>query len=335
MKARKYLLVIIISMLYCLSFISLSYSAEQKQGPAIQQIQPSVSPSMVGPSNGACLVRDGVVQVPSQYDAPVSGTGYVMKKMGVIQKIDMLAQQCTNQIYEQLMNDYCKNNVGAGLWETVLYNNQGVQKGCPQGGCHYHDCSNFLGSCIVDLYYHPSTPNYYAPDVYKAYSNTLNWYVKKKMGVVFSEDEIKTKCTESIFQQIMSQFCSFFTADDVVSWRIILHKRDGNFAEGSAPLLLGLSSSKHCHVSLTYCLVRRTATPIPACNAPDSGDTYRKASITIEGETCDEKKFPKLMYESCAADANKQYEWDIIKCEPSTPNIVNSSQSWGTHSCPY
>jgi len=294
-----------------------------------------------GPLKGACIIRDGVAETPQGYDASEVGTGYAMKKLGATASLQSLAQQCTGLTYGLLMREFCKDNVGSGLWETALYSGVGhlVGKGCPEGGCHYHSCNNYYGACLV-IGDETTFPNYHAPDVMLGNAG----YVKRKMGVVSSEEAISAKCTEAVFQSMFSLYCQGNTADPfgLVDWRPVMFDRTGNFTVG----LNGPPGQHSCRKTVGYCLVRDKNTPIPPSNAPDEGQGYSKqwegvGTVTLLGtqQSCTQETFFTMMYALCQKNGQpRQYEWNVVVYDAQAPTKIVTSgcdDTGCTHQCPY
>jgi len=170
---------------------------------------------------GACVIRDGYTNLPG-YKAADSGTGYKMKKMGVVKDYNDIKSKCSDSIYQQITPSYCQSNTNTGQWQAALYDDKGNYKtvGCAQSGCNYYACPVVhYGACVIRDS-NTNLPGYNAAD-----SGT--GYTMKKMGVVKDYNDIKSKCSDSIYQQITPSYCQ--SNSNTGQWQAALYDDKGNY----------------------------------------------------------------------------------------------------------
>ncbi len=177
-------------------------------------------------SRGICLIRNGHQNVPDLAD-PDFAVGYAKKHMPGVETMDGLRQNCTEQIYWDLMREYCKSsNELIPFWEIAVlgYSQSCYSKdGCMNMYCEdlYNNFTDNRATCSVTAKFGALT-NPYSPDL-------GHHYAKKHMpGVGLNRTLIKSLCTDDILESLMDSYCSINVME--VQWRYGIYGVTGGCA---------------------------------------------------------------------------------------------------------
>jgi hypothetical protein len=119
------------------------------------------------------------------------------------------------------------------------------------------------GACVIRDSY-TNLPTYNAADSGKGYA-------MKKMGKVTDYNDIKSKCLDTVYQQVASTYCQ--NNSNPAQWGVALYDDKGNFkTTGCAQS--GCNYHQCPVVQYGACVIRDSYTNLPTYNAADSGKGY-------------------------------------------------------------
>ncbi|MEN8155158.1 MAG: hypothetical protein ABFR75_14165 [Acidobacteriota bacterium] len=151
----------------------------------------------------------------------------------------------------------------------------------------------------------------------------------KRMGKVNSKDELKSKCTESIFSQLLSDFCKNNSSIDPYKlhkrYALLYKEEDGSFMLGSP-----FPTHKICRPTIGYCIVIKKGIPIPPHDAPNKGEYYMKQSSGIGAvhplflkNRCKDSIFSSLTNELSLEYPNQVlWEWMCVIYDKAIPDKI-------------
>ncbi len=195
-------------------------------------------------TNGVCIVSDQYSSIPGYWD-PDLGTGifienylgggynyiddwYAKYRLGDVTDLNDATSRCTDDIFNNLTTQYCNANSGEHerhltniRWRSMYYGGDGVSA-CPPSGCTAIDCNTFLsdpelaaqelGLCVVRDSF-TAIPAYGSPDVGSGYA-------KYNLGNVTNYTEAKALCTDTIYNNVMTDYCNSNT--ERVQWEVVI-----------------------------------------------------------------------------------------------------------------
>lgn len=90
---------------------------------------------------GACVVRNENTNLPSYYDTDIA-PGYVKRNLTSGGTYQAILASCTEEIYQDLMNQYCASNSLNAQWQVAGYDALGnyAITGCGLFGCTFRPC---------------------------------------------------------------------------------------------------------------------------------------------------------------------------------------------------
>lgn len=91
---------------------------------------------------GSCIVRNSFTNLPYP-NQPDVGEGYAKTHIYGIKDISKLKEKCSDEIFEELMKEYCKSNKEQVQWGVATHksNTTGFSiSTCAASGCEYHVC---------------------------------------------------------------------------------------------------------------------------------------------------------------------------------------------------
>ncbi|MBI2676627.1 MAG: hypothetical protein HYX21_01560 [Candidatus Yanofskybacteria bacterium] len=159
--------------------------------------------------SGVCVVRNSFVNAPT-FNLPDLGVGYAKKTQPGINTIAELRATCTKEVYQELFQQYCKQNsqpVSAGV---ISYNEAGKvsstgSSGALGSGFIFYcnalgaDLSAITGACGLRSG-EASAPGFFDPDIGVG-------YIKKRQPGVNSIADLRKVCTREVYEKLLIDYC--------------------------------------------------------------------------------------------------------------------------------
>ena len=158
--------------------------------------------------SGVCAVRNNFVNAPT-FNLPDLGVGYAKKTQPGINTIAGLRAACTKEIYQELFQQYCKQNSQPVHTSVITYNEEG--KVTSAGGstafsgssiifyCNAlgKDLSTITGACELRS---GDVPGFFDPDIGVG-------YIKKAQPGVNSLAGLRKVCTREVYEKLLIDYC--------------------------------------------------------------------------------------------------------------------------------
>ncbi len=303
--------------------------------------------SVSNPLTGACFIGDIHTGVgAAAYDDPDIGEGYVKYKVGEVTDLADAKTKCTDAIFADMMSSYCalgprsycqiENHYDNAQWQVGIYQDgAAITSDAALSGSQLHYCSDTCwgsscentGACIVkDIY--SGLPGYSDPDIglgihipdYQGGPGDYidNWYVKFRLGAATSLADVKSICTDQIFENLTATYCSQFSNStnpgiNSIAWRAIYY---GDGSHDCAASGCGYHSCGQTSSIMGICYIRDSNITAPGYGPPYSNHMYSKYDLgAVTGFSnartlCTDSIYEDLMDDYCVNNTAPA-KWEV------------------------